>query len=108
MRKFLFSQKFRFDLGQSFLGFMNFTLLLIAASDKLKIYLGIERTWVLVLVAVVGGYICVWLFGFFLDTVVKYQQHYSNTSVLRNPHALENYERLKRIEKMLGGFRCEK
>ena len=32
-----FSQKYRFDLGQSFLVIVNFTLLIITASDKLMI-----------------------------------------------------------------------
>lgn len=98
----LFAQKFRFDLGYSCLGLINFTLLLITASDKIKPWLRIERTSTFVVVAVVGGFFCVWLFGFFLDRVLKYNENYSNAQHKRNPHALENYERLKRIENLLG------
>lgn len=99
--KFLFNQKFRFDMGQSFLSFINFTLLLITASDKIKNFFGIERTGFMVVIAVISGYGCVWLFGLFLDKVVRYHQHLSDTQVLRNPNALNNNARFERIENKL-------
>ena len=99
--RFLFNQKFRFDLGYQFLGFLNFSLLLVAASDKIKPFIGIKSTWVMLALAIPCGYAGVWLFGLFLDLVMKYNQNYSDAQHSRNPHALINYERLERIEKLL-------
>ncbi|HEY5615217.1 MAG TPA: hypothetical protein VIL52_04280, partial [Bacteroidota bacterium] len=42
-REIFFAQKYRFDLGQSFLVIINFTLLIITASDKLSLFFGIPR-----------------------------------------------------------------
>lgn len=98
---FLFAQKFRFDLGRDFMGVINFGLLLVAASDKLKSWFGIDKTSTFVVLAVAGGFFCVWLWGFFMDRVMRYNENYSNAQHKRNPHALENYERLKRIEALL-------
>jgi len=39
-RELFFAQKYRFDLGQSFLVAVNFTLLIITASDKLQVFFG--------------------------------------------------------------------
>jgi uncharacterized membrane protein YuzA (DUF378 family) len=101
MRKFLFNQKFRFDLGYQFLGFLNFSLLLVAASDKIKPFIGIKSTWTMLALAIPIGYAGVWMFGWFLDRVMRYNQNYSDAQHERNPHATANFERLVRIEKLL-------
>lgn len=98
---FLFRQKYRFDLGHQFLAVMNFTLLLIAASDKLRYYTNIPRTWVLVLIAVPAGFMGVWLFGFFLDRIVRYGQAYNIEASKRNPLWEEQKEVMTRIERSL-------
>ena len=54
---FFFSQKYRFDLGNQFLAMVNFALLIIAASDKLRYYTGVQRAWMLVAVAVPLGFL---------------------------------------------------
>jgi hypothetical protein len=95
---FLLNQKYRFDIGHQFLVFLNFTLLLIAASDKLLYYTKLPRTWMLVLIAVPLGFFGVWLFGLLLDKVVRYSETYNQLAYRRNPNAAENMERLKRIE----------
>jgi len=51
-REFFFAQKYRFDLGQSFLVIVNFTLLIITASDKLQLFFGIPRLRSLLVVIV--------------------------------------------------------
>ena len=51
-REIFFSQKYRFDLGQSFLVIVNFTLLIITASDKLMIFFGIPRLRELMIVII--------------------------------------------------------
>jgi hypothetical protein len=104
---FLLNQKYRFDLGHQFFVFLNFTLLVIAASDKLRYYTHIPRTWILVLAAVPVGFFCVWLFGFFLDKVVRYSEAYNQLATQRNPHANEQNDRLKRIEALLEELRSE-
>jgi hypothetical protein len=103
LKRFIFRQKFRFDMGYQFIGLFNFALLLVATSDKLKHVVGIHSTKVWVAAAVLAGFAGVWLFGYVLDRYVRYSENMSNTTALKNPHALENYERLKRIEELLTG-----
>ncbi len=104
---FLLNQKYRFDLGHQFFVFLNFTLLVIAASDKLRYYTNIPRTWMLVAVIVPFAFLAVWLFGFFLDKIVRYSETYNQLATRRNPHANEQLERLKRIESMLENLRTK-
>lgn len=96
-----FQQKYRFDLGHQFLAVLNFALLVIAASDKLRYYTGVPRTWMLILIAIPLGFFGMWLLGYFLDNVVRYGQAYSLEQAKRNPSVEENRERLKRIEELL-------
>ncbi len=99
---FFFSQKYRFDLGHQFLAMLNFALLIIAASDKLRYYTGVQRAWVLVAAAVPLGFLGMWLVGFFLDRVVKYGQASNLEAVKRNPVWEEQRASLRRIEEQLG------
>ena len=62
-REVFFAQKYRFDLGQSFMVAVNFTLLLITASDKLQIFFGIPRLRSMLVLIVPLGFFAVWLFG---------------------------------------------
>lgn len=98
---FFFRQKYRFDLGYQFLAVMNFTLLLIAASDKLRYYTNISRTWILVAIAVPCGFLGMWIFGLFLDKIVRYSQAYNLEASKRNPLWDEQKELLVRIERNL-------
>lgn len=98
---FFFQQKYRFDLGHQFLVFVNFSLLVIAASDKLRYYTGVPRTWMLIVAAIPLGFLGMWLLGYFLDSVVRYGQAYTLEVAKRNPVAEENRERLTRIEELL-------
>lgn len=98
-REFFFAQKYRFDLGQSFLVIVNFTLLIITASDKLSLIFGIPRLRSLLLVIVPAGFLSVWLFGYFMDKVVKAAQMAERQSMKRSEVWARHHEQMDRLEK---------
>ncbi len=104
-REFFFAQKYRFDLGQSFLTVVNFTLLIITASDKLMIFFGIERIRSLLVVIVPLGFIGVWLFGLFMDRVVRAAQMAERQSVRRSEVWSKHNEQMDRIEREVAEIR---
>ncbi len=97
-REVFFAQKYRFDLGQSFLVIVNFTLLIITASDKLQIFFGIPRLRSLLIVIVPLGFIGVWLFGFFMDRVVRAAQMAERQSIKRSEVWTNHIEQMDRLE----------
>ena len=100
-REFFFTQKYRFDLEQSFLVIVNFTLLIITASDKLMIFFGIPRLRELLVVIIPVGFIGVWIFGFFMDKIVRAAQMTERQSVRRSEVWLRHNEHMDRIESQL-------
>jgi len=96
-REFFFAQKYRFDLGQSFLVIVNFTLLIIAASDKLQIFFGIRLRSLLILIVPIGFFF-VWLFGFFMDKIVRAAQMSERQSVKRSELWTLHNSQMDRIE----------
>jgi uncharacterized membrane protein YciS (DUF1049 family) len=105
-RELFFAQKYRFDLGQSFLVVVNFTLLIITASDKLQIFFGIPRLRTVLVVIVPLGFICVWLFGYFMDKVVRAAQMAERQSVKRSELWIKHNEQMDRIEEELRQMRA--
>ncbi|HEY4613452.1 MAG TPA: hypothetical protein VII11_10745 [Bacteroidota bacterium] len=101
-REFFFAQKYRFDLGQSFLVIVNFTLLIITASDKLSIFLGIPRLSSLVLIIVPLGFLGVWVFGYFMDKIVRAAQMAERQSMKRSEVWTRHNEQMDRMERQLG------
>ena len=97
-REIFFAQKYRFDLGQSFLVILNFTLLIITASDKLQIFFGIPRLRSLLIVIVPLGFFGVWIFGFFMDRVVRAAQMGERQSIKRSEVWTKHNEQMDRIE----------
>ena len=97
-REFFFAQKYRFDLGQSFLTIVNFTLPIITASDKLMIFFGFPRLWPLLAVIVPVGFLGVWMFGFFMDRVVRAAQMSERQSMRRSEVWGRHNEQMDRIE----------
>jgi hypothetical protein len=95
----LFAQKYRFDLGQSFLVIVNFALLIITASDKLQIIFGIGRLRSLVILIVPVGFLAVWLFGYFMDKVVRAAQMAERQSMRRSESWGKHNAQMDRIEK---------
>ncbi len=97
-REFFFAQKYRFDLGQSFLVIVNFTLLIITASDKLQLFFGIPRLRELLFVIVPLGFLGVWLFGYFMDRVVRAAQMAERQSMKRSEVWSRHNEQMERME----------
>lgn len=104
-RERFFAQKYRFDLGQSFLVVVNFTLLIITASDKLQIFFGIPRLRSLLIVIVPIGFIGVWLFGYFMDKVVRAAQMAERQSIKRSEVWTTHIEQMDRLENELQSIR---
>jgi hypothetical protein len=104
-REVFFAQKYRFDLGQSFLTVVNFTLLVITASDKLMTFFGVPRLYALVFALVPLGFIGVWLFGLFMDKVVRAGQMAERQAVRRSEVWTDHNEQMNRLEKDLTEIR---
>lgn len=100
-REFFFAQKYRFDLGQSFLVVVNFTLLIITASDKLQVFFGIPRLRSLIILIVPLGFLGVWMFGYFMDKVVRAAQMAERQSMKRSEVWTRHNEQMNRIEEEL-------
>jgi len=104
-RERFFAQKYRFDLGQSFLVVVNFTLLIITASDKLQIFFGIPRLRSLLIVIVPLGFVGVWLFGYFMDKVVRAAQMAERQSIKRSEVWTAHIEQMDRLENEVQAIR---
>lgn len=104
-RELFFAQKYRFDLGQSFLVIINFTLLIITASDKLQVFFGIPRLRSLLIVIVPCGFLCVWLFGYFMDKVVRASQMAERQVMKRSEVWTGHIAHMDRLEQQLHEIR---
>ncbi len=100
-REFFFAQKYRFDLGQSFLVVVNLTLLIIAASDKLQIILGIARLRSLIILIVPIGFFVVWCFGYFMDKVVRAAQMAERQAIRRSEVWVQHNAQMDRLERQI-------
>lgn len=99
-REIFFAQKYRFDLGQSFLVIVNFALLIITASDKLQIFFGLRLRSLLILIVPLG-FIGVWVFGYFMDKVVRAAQMAERQSMKRSEMWSHHNEQMDRMEREL-------
>lgn len=104
-RELFFAQKYRFDLGQSFLVVVNFTLLIITASDKLQLFFGIPRLRTILIVIVPLGFAGVWLFGYFMDKIVRAAQMAERQSLKRSELWIRHNQQMDRIEHELAHVR---
>lgn len=100
-REVFFAQKYRFDLGQSFLVILNFTLLIITASDKLMIFFGILRLRELMVVIIPLCFLGVWIFGFFMDKIVRAGQMAERQLVKRSEVWNRHNEQMDRMEEQM-------
>lgn len=92
--------KFQFDIGNNFLVFVNFSLLVIAASGQ------IQKVWPISTVAIWSIIIPVsffgaWLFGWFMDKIVKYQTAYYKHSNDRVPQFAEIKDMISALDKKI-------
>lgn len=100
IRNLFFKQKYRFDLGMQFMVFLNFTLLVMTASDKIKLFIPLPTKY-LVLILVPTAFIIMWSFGYILDKFVKSQHHQENESISRSPAWRKLFTRLDELEKKI-------
>jgi len=98
LRHWFFNQKYRFDLGNQFMIFLNFTLLTLTAGDKIKHIIGIKSDWTLSLMVPLG-FMGMWAFGFFLDKIVRAPQMAERQGFARSELWQRLFEQLDRIEK---------
>lgn len=82
MIKFIATQKFRFDLGTSFMSIINFAFIVIAASDKLSLVIHIPLLG-MIAILVPSAILLVWFLGFILDKL-SFFQHYQAEQNHRN------------------------
>jgi len=84
-RQVFFREKYRFDQGNAFLVFVNFSLLVITlvkqnggSTSAIQIY-------------VLGGLLATWFLGYILDRVVQIQDAQEKVVLKRSPIWQENF-----------------
>ena len=106
VRDLVAEQWWRFLIGLQLLTLMNFILLVITASDKLKSIIPVTYTMELVLLMVPLALVGAWGVGLVLERYIKFPQAQERAAKQRSPTWQENFkkldeigERLERIEK---------
>ncbi|MFQ6137166.1 MAG: hypothetical protein ACE5PM_08310 [Candidatus Hydrothermarchaeales archaeon] len=102
LREFLIEQQYRFDFGKQFFAYVNFALLLIVASDKLKAIFPFRIRDMLV-IFIPLAFVGTWIFGYFLDKVLKLPARRIYMSEKRSPTWTLTQEKLDRIIALLEG-----
>lgn len=100
-RDFAAEQWWRFLLGLQMLTLVNFVLLVITSSDKLKVVIPLEYTAELVLLLVPLALIGAWFVGFVLERYIKFPQAQERAAKKRSPTWNENFEKLDKISEKL-------
>ncbi len=96
IREFFIEQKYRFDYGKQYLGYVNFVLLVIVASDKLKAVFPFRiRDMLVVFIPLV--FLGTWFWGYFLDRFIKLPQRGIYMSEKRSPNWAMTQQKLDRI-----------
>lgn len=103
-KRWLFTQEYRFRLGQSLLTFVNFSLLVVSASPKLEWLTGLGRTRYVVMLLVPSAFVCVWIAGWIMDRWLKAPQEQNRIANSRNVEISEIKAAVERIERRL---KCE-
>jgi uncharacterized membrane protein YraQ (UPF0718 family) len=94
-RQIFFREKYRFDQGNSFLVFVNFSLLVITL---VKLTNGNFNS---VFYYIIFGLIGTWLLGYFLDKVVKIQEIQEEVLLERSPIWQEAFQYHNKHEQKL-------
>jgi len=114
-RNIFFREKYRFDQGNAFLVFLNFTLLVISLVRQSH---GNEN---MILYYIILGFIGTWILGYFLDKVVRVQDAQEKIAFKRSPIWQENFnhhhnhkskinevnKKLEKIEKIVKEIKSE-
>jgi hypothetical protein len=114
-RNIFFREKYRFDQGNAFLVFLNFTLLVISLVRQSH---GDKN---MILYYIILGFIGTWILGYFLDKVVRVQDAQEKIAFKRSPIWQENFnyhhnhkskinevnKKLEKIEKIVKEIKSE-
>ena len=84
MRRWLLKHKFIVDTGFQVLPLVNFTLLIVAVSDKLLKITGISRVWILLVITVPAAFFGIWFIGYVMDRL-GYNQGLQEEQLKRSP-----------------------
>ena len=99
--RWIVTQKFRFDIAITFVSIINFFLLVITASDKIIEYFALIGILVDDKIIIIFGSIFVfggmWLFGYLLDTRMKYFDTLEDIRGNKNPVLVEILDNTKKI-----------
>ena len=95
----LLEQRFRLSLGQQFLAYINFVLLVLAASRELKWILGVESTAALVSIMVPLAFFGLWAFGYAMDKYFKMPEIDEAEYIKRSPAWQEVLGTLRALER---------
>lgn len=101
LRDFAAEQWWRFLIGIQVLTLINFALLVVTASDKLKNVIPVEYTAELVLIFVPLALLGVWVAGLVLEKYIKFPQAQERAARERSPTWNENFKRLDEISERL-------
>jgi hypothetical protein len=94
-RQWFFAQKYRFDLGLSFMSIINFAMLAFALSK------GFNISNYVIAVFIMMVFVLVWLFGWFMDVIVKAAQHTEREGIQRSETWQQHLEQMDTISKKL-------
>jgi hypothetical protein len=90
-----FREKYRFDQGNAFLVFLNFSMLV---TSLVKQNHGSQN---MVLWYVVMGFAGTWILGYFLDKIVRVQDASERVAFKRSPIWKENFSHHSQINKKI-------
>ena len=100
-RDFAAEQWWRFLIGIQVLTLVNFVLLVIASSDKLKSIIPVTYTSELVVMLVPLALMGAWGMGLVLERYVKFPQAQEKAAKKRSPTWKENFRKLDEISRRL-------
>lgn len=101
LRDFAAEQWWRFLIGIQILTLVNFALLVITASDKLKNVIPVSYTAELVFLFVPLALLGAWAAGLILEKYIKFPQAQEKAAIERSPTWKENFRRLDEISERL-------
>lgn len=99
-RFFLLEQKFRFDTAMSLLSIVNYTLLIIAVSDKIQKVLPFNTGYIII-ICVPTMFFVIWFAGYILEKFIRFPQEFEATRIKRSPAWSSVYEMHGKIDKIL-------
>lgn len=94
-RQHFFREKYRFDQGNAFLVFLNFSLLVTSLVKQSN---GDQN---MIIWYVILGFLGTWLLGYILDKFIKVQDAQEKVAVKRSPIWKKNFDHHETIDQKL-------